>query len=101
MNFRNNTQYIIGFIDGVLEGLNQGNSILNKLESYETNIKFVNPIRTEVSIHFRIVDQEQEDDYTTDFILVDKVTTKSEFINLVEIACNEMLDKALELKHDW
>lgn len=98
---RNNTQWIVGFVDALLEEADQSNPTLkSKLNGYEVSIEFVNDERTQVEINFNVVDQKQEDDYTTKLILIPNVTTISGFANLVLQAIEEIRSTIKEIQND-
>lgn len=100
MLYRNNTQYIIGFVDALIEEYHENQYPIKDKINYSVDLDFVDDERTEVKINFHVNYQKKEDDYLTFFILVPETTTVSGFKNLVEISIMEMYNTFKEVEND-
>ena len=97
---RNNTQYIIGFVDSAIEEYEKHTSLLIDLNGYEVNVDFIDRITTRITILYNVKDQKREDDYKVMFSFNEFKTTKSEFSNYIELALKEMSDNITEIQND-
>ncbi len=95
---RNNTQYLIGFIDSATEEFNEQTPFLNKLSSYEINVNFRKREKTEIRIDFSVAGIEKE--FKTMFAINEFVTTKANLSALIYQANEEIVNKLKELSND-
>ena len=93
---RNNTQYLIGFIDSATEEFNETTQFLSKLNGYEINITFREREKTEVRIDFNV--HGFDEDFKTMFAINEFKTTKANLSALILQANEEIVNKLKELQ---
>lgn len=100
-NYRNNQQYIVGFIDALIEEFDASKGpFLHKLGGFEIDVELQTQERTEITIFYNVVDQPLEDDFEAKIILIPETTSINGFRNLVELAVDEIISKIEEVQND-